>query len=123
MTWIDRLLRPRREASPPLVPSLEEVPEATYTHVQEDNPGREDEVSIRFINHLQGQVVELQAEVAKLKELLYGPSADSESVSRKEVDMRPIGGFKPRAVVARDIRLKLAKKNREAFLANEAKAK
>jgi hypothetical protein len=78
-------------------------------------------VSILFIKHLQGELIEKNAEILRLKELLYGKHPDYEGVnSDKKVDMRPIGGFIPRAEVAKNIKLKLARVRRQEFLSKQA---
>lgn len=72
-------------------------------------------VSTRYINHLEGEIVELRAEIMKLKELLYGRS--EEGTEKVEGSMKPFGGFRPRAEVAKDIKLKLSNQRRAANLA------
>jgi len=74
----------------------------------EEEPDPNDTVSMRFIKHLEAQIVELKAEV----EYLRGRTEPALSGAAEAVDFKPMGGFRPRHAVAKSIKLEIAKRKR-----------
>lgn len=113
MTWIERFLKWNTPRSMPLVQSVEEVSEATYSVKREDEPDPVDTVSILFINHMQAEIVELKAENERLRQMIYGNVNPAEGVPVNKELPRPFGGFTSRAELAKKVRLKIAKERRD----------
>lgn len=71
-------------------------------------------MSTRYIAHLEEENVELKAEIAWLKQQLYGTSpsvgreAEMHAPETKPPSFEPMGGFRPRSALVKSIRMKLA---------------
>lgn len=69
---------------------------------------------MRFINHLEAEIIELRAENTRLKLLLYGQPEEVPEKDKTETNLQPMGGFRPRHELATSIRLKIAREKRQA---------